>query len=167
MHLNRLIEKANDLPMSQHKFQHPRPTEFSIRRISEHFHMTLPGSLLEFVRSWRASGRWFASLGDDYESPEHIIRINSYWKRRRVTRRLPHNFVVFNLCHDEDCDCFNLDGYDRASGEYEIQYWYPGFSEVVSYPSLLHYMDLQISGWQKPNAVIRKNDHIAQSPKAT
>ena len=153
MNLDRLIEKANALPLSQHSFQHPRPTEFSIRQINEHFQMILPGSLLEFVRSWRASGRWFASLGDDFASPEHIIRINSYWRRRRLTRRIPHNFVVFNLCHDEDCDCFSLDGYDRASGEYEIRYWYPGFNEVVSYPSFLNYMDSQISGWQKPGII--------------
>jgi hypothetical protein len=159
MNLNRLIEKANTLPRFGEPFQHPRPNEFSIRRINEHFEMALPETLLEFVRSWRDSGRWFASLGDDYESPEHIIRINSYWRRRRVTRRLPHNFVVFNLCHDEDCDCFNLDAHDRASGEYEIRYWYPGFEEVVSYPTLLHYMDLQVSGWQKPKAIIRRNDH--------
>lgn len=153
MNLDRLIEKANGLPLSEHRCQHPRPTEFSIRRINEHFHMTLPRSLLEFVRSWRASGRWFASLGDDYESPEHIIRINSYWRRRRLTRRIPHHFIVFNLGHDEDCDCFNLDGYDHASGEYEIRYWYPGFDDVVSYPSLLNYMDSQISGWQNPKTI--------------
>jgi len=161
MNLNQLIDRANALPLSEQRFQHPRPSEFSIRRINEHFQMTLPESLLEFVRSWRSSGRWFASLGGDYDSPEHIIRINSYWRRRRITRRLPHNFVVFNLCHDEDCDCFNLGAYDRTTGEYEIRYWYPGFNEIVSYPSLLHYMDLQISGWQKPKGTIRKNGAAA------
>src|SRR3954469_5593881 len=149
LNLNRLIEKANAALLYQRKCQHPRPTEFSIRRISEHFQISLPQSLLEFVRSWRASGTWFASLGDDYDSPLHIIRINSYYRRRRMTRRLPRNLVIFNQCHDEDCDCFNLEAYDPATGEYEIRYWYPGFDEVVSYPSFLHYMDFQISGWQK------------------
>jgi len=150
MNLSRLIDKANTLQTWQGKFQYPRPTEFSLRRINEHFQMTLPQSLLEFVRSWRASGTWFASLGDDYDSPQHIIRINSYWRRRRMTRRLPHSLVVFNLCHDDDCDCFNLDAYDAASGEYEVRYWRPGLAEVISYPSLLHHMDFQISGWQNP-----------------
>ena len=157
MNLNQLIEKANDLPMARRRFQHPRPTQFSIRRINEHFRITLPESLLEFVRSWRSSGNWFASLGDDYDSPFHIIRMNSYWRRRRPTRRIPRNFVIFNLGHDEDCDCFNLDVYDPASGEYEIRYWYPGFEEVVSYPSFFNYMDFQINGWQKPRDRIARN----------
>lgn len=158
MNLDQLIDKANDVPMAYHRLQHPRPTPFSIRRINEHFQMTLPASFLQFVRSWRSSGNWFAGLGSDYDSPFHIIRINSFWRRRRRTRRIPHNLVIFNRGHDEDCDCFNLDVYDPASGEYEIRYWFPGFKEIVSYPSFFDYMKLQVNGWQEPKGRIRRND---------
>ena len=129
-------------------FQHPRPTKQSIAKINEHFGIALPHSFLEVVRCWRSSGNHFASLGADYDSPNHIIRINSYWRQRRMTRRIPRNFVVINQCHDEDCDCLDLARFDSTSGEYAIRYWFPGQSDECGYSSFPEYMNVQLKGWE-------------------
>ncbi len=148
MKLQPLIDLANTVPSTPYRdFQYPRPTKHSIAKINEHFGIVLPYSLLEFVRCWRASGTLLASLGPDYDSYNHIIRINSYWRHRRRTRRIPNNLVVFNLSHDEDCDCFDVSRFDSATGEYAIQYWFPGTTEEIIYRSFPEYMKAQLDGW--------------------
>ena len=76
----------------------------------------------------------FASIGPDYDAWSHIIRINSYWRRRRHKRRIPKHLVIINLGHDEDCDCLDLSRFDEESGEYRIQYWCPELNEQNSWP---------------------------------
>ncbi len=149
MNLQSLIDRANRVsPMPWRPFQHPRPTKHSIAKINEHFRITLPHSLLEFVRCWRSSGTLFASLGADYGSPNHIIRINSYWRQRRRTRRIPGNLVVINQCHDEDCDCLDLARFDSTTGEYAIQYWFPGTTDEIVYSSFPEYMNVRLKDWE-------------------
>jgi len=148
MTLEKLIDRANAHSESRGNFQFPRPTSASIKRISEHFRMMLPHVFLELVRCWRGSGSWFASLGNDYENPQHIIRMNSYWRTRRRTRRLPSHLVIFNLGFDEDCDCFDLEAYDRATGEYPIRYWTPGCAAEPIQPTFLDYANRLITSWQ-------------------
>ncbi len=107
---------------------HPKPTNDSIEKINDHFGIQLPGALIEFARHSNSFSSWFASIGPDFDSHTHIIRINSFWRRRRKTRRIPTDLVIINLGHDEDCDCLDVSSYDPESGEYEIQYWCPEVS---------------------------------------
>lgn len=149
MKLQSLIDRANSVrSKTQLPFQHPRPTKHSIAKINEHFGIGLPHSLLEFVRCWHSSGILFASLGTDYGSFNHIIRINSYWRHRRRTRRIPRNLVVINQCHDEDCDCLDLAKFDSTTGEYAIQYWFPGTTDEIVYSSFPEYINAQLKGWE-------------------
>ena len=142
MTLSAIIERANSVRRLQKDYQNPRPTRPSIARINQHFGMELPEPLLEMVRCWRESATWFASLGPDYDSEHHIIRINSYWRHRRRTRRLPRNLVIINLCHDEDCDCLDLDTADATGGRYLVRYWSPEI-ESAGHCTLLEYFRRQ------------------------
>jgi hypothetical protein len=126
----------------------PRATTFSIARINAHFGITLPADLVEFARCSKAFGNWFASIGPDYESPNHIIRINSYWRRRRRTRSMPRNLVAINLGFDDDLDCLDVSSYDPMSGEYHIQYWSPGVESVAPSSTFLSYVETLVKTWE-------------------
>lgn len=148
MKLESIIDRANRCEMHAMGFQHPRPTRHSIAKINSHFDITLPQSLLEFVRCWRSSGCWLASLGPDYESGSHIIRINSYWRQRRRTRRIPSNLVIINRGFDDDLDCLDLTQFNPNTGEYAVRYWSPGIPDGEAYTSFPEYMDSQIRFWK-------------------
>jgi hypothetical protein len=142
--LESLIQYANAAPPPLYNpFQHPLPTPQSIDRINQHFGIQLPLQLVESVRSWHHSGTWFASLGPDYASCHHIIRINRYWRRRRRTRRLPNHLIIINLGYDEDFDCLDINSPDAESGGYMIQYWSPGIREIT-HQTFLAYLAQQI-----------------------
>ena len=146
MKLQSLVDRANALPKHFAAKQFPRPTSASIERINSHFGIVLPRSFLEFVRCWRSSASWFASIGNDYQSHDHIIRTNSYWRSRRRTRRLPENLVIFNRGFDDDCDCFDVTTLDDSTGEYHIAYWTPGQQPRELARDFLQYMNFHISG---------------------
>lgn len=149
--LQDVIDAANELDSRQGEKTFPPPTKFSIEKINEHFGMQLPASLIQVVRCWRNSGGWLAGLGPDYESPEHIIRTNSYWRNRRPKRRIPRNLVIFNRGFDDDCDCLDLDRFDPATGEYGIRYWTPGISSEspLIFATFEEYMRATIKGWSQ------------------
>jgi hypothetical protein len=149
MIMRNLLDRANALHAGRRVDQQfPRPTSHSIAKISEHFGMTLPASLREFVVGWRSSGSWFAGFGPDYHSRDHVIRINSYWRRRRKTRRLPRHFVIVNRGFDEDCDCLDLTTFDPVTGEYAIRYWSPGISDGEVHGSFPEYADALLKYWE-------------------
>jgi len=127
----------------------PRPTESSLQRIHAHFGISLPRDLVEFATLSRHFGHWFASLGEDYTSPQHIIRINSYWRRRRRTRAIPKNLIIINIGFDDDLDCLDMASLSPATGEYSIRYWSPGVDSagVRVYSSFLEYIEEMTSSW--------------------
>ncbi|WP_257387174.1 SMI1/KNR4 family protein [Tahibacter caeni] len=101
-----------------------RATPASIRRISEHFGITLPPLLVALARSSHYFTRYFASLGRDYDDPGHIIRINSHWRRRRRTRRVPRGLLILNHSYDDDYWCLDAAA-TCEPGAYPVYYWAP------------------------------------------
>jgi hypothetical protein len=129
--------------------EHPRPTSHSIARIESHFGITLPRALLDFARSASRFGCWFSSLGPDYDNRAHIIRVNSFWRNRRRTKRIPRKLVAFTIGFDDDLDCFDTDAHDTVAGEYEIRYWSPGVEDAGSrHASFAAYVESHIRSWE-------------------
>ena len=115
-----------DALMTGHGHTHERPTAASLAHIQAHFGIRFPNELIQFARDAAHFHRWFASLGPDYDNPHHIIRINSYWRRRRPKRRMPRHLIAFNLGFDGDLDCFDLSmtpAARMANGEHAVRYW--------------------------------------------
>ncbi|MDJ0941030.1 MAG: hypothetical protein QNJ00_14815 [Woeseiaceae bacterium] len=119
-----LVKRFDEAVPSYHG-PHPQPTEFSIRKINEHFGIQLPQLWIELACGSKSFSSWFSSIGPDFESHSHIIRINSYYRRRRRTRRIPDHLVIVNLGFDYDCDCLDIDTLDKATGNYALRYWSP------------------------------------------
>lgn len=126
----------------------PRPTRQSIGRIETHFGIALPPALIEVALHSRSFGRWFAGLGPDYTSLDHIIRINSYCRRRRRSRAIPKYLIAFNVGFDEDFYCFDARHYNHQTGEYFIRYWSPGMEEGDPYCSVAEYLEVCVKGWE-------------------
>ncbi|MBL8297148.1 MAG: SMI1/KNR4 family protein [Rhodanobacteraceae bacterium] len=130
--LFQLIARYNELNAGSSAYACPKPTAGSLSRIETHFGIRLPRPLIALARGSRYFGPRFASLGANYESPLHIIRINSHWRRRRRTRRLPRGLVIITTDHDDNYWC--LDTSQTASGDdaYPLQFWSP---QPLIYPS--------------------------------
>lgn len=125
--------------------QNAPPTEESIRRINHHFSIAIPDELIYLAQHCKSYRAMFVSLGPDYADPDHIIRVNSFWRRRRVTRRLPRHLVMFRNGHDEHCWCFDIA--DTLS-PLPVQFWspdelhYPSSARPITrYPSFSEYLD--------------------------
>ncbi len=135
-----------------------KPRAKSIRKINESLSVQIPESMIEFVAKSKRND-WLASLGDDYDSPFHILKINRYCRsiRRRVIKGkgqweyvFPKHFVAITLGHDEDYICLDLSKYNPSTGEYAIQYWAPPriFGDKV-YPDFPAYMTSCLKFWNK------------------
>lgn len=110
-----------------------RPTKESIAVINNKLNFKTPQSVVDFL-SLSNRQDLLVSFGEDYDSPWHVIRINK--QCRKIRRRVvdgkglweyvfPKNLVAFNLGHDDDWICFNLDNQNNQNGEYQIDYWTP------------------------------------------
>ena len=143
-------------PYSAEKWLSP-PTAGSVRRINETLSIRLPDSLLAFVTQCGACHRWLASLGEDFESDRHILKVAA--RTRRIRRRIiggkgrweyvrPPLFVPFTHGYDDDYNCLDGAAFDAGTGEYTIQYWAPprilGDTRYRSFPE---YMESCIRWW--------------------
>ncbi len=146
--LNELV-KLFDLLANGGLFDVQPPTDESIEHINRHFGISLPESLIEFAKRSKQFGTWFASLGEDYNNPFHIIRINRLFKRMRRQAHgdkwrpaKPKAYILINHGHDDDCDCLDAANWNKESGEYQIVYWYPGIKEIEErYKSFSDYIE--------------------------
>lgn len=100
---------------------HRKPTAFSLARIEQHFGLRLPRLLVELARTSKSFNSIFASLGPDYQAKDHIIRVNSYWRQRRRTRRAPRSLVILTRGHDAQFWCLDK----LETGEAAVQFWCP------------------------------------------
>ena len=127
-----------------------KPTPISIGMINKHFGIVLPELLIEFGSTSKCYDSWFASIGDDHQSKNHIIRINNHWRRRKNAFALPRNLVIFNLGFDKDFDCFDLNIQDQSTGECAVRYWTPGETANTSnyYDCFLSYIEDSVSHWE-------------------
>ncbi len=81
-------------------------TPESIRRVEDELKITLPSNLIALSQLSPNYTVWFASIGENYESAEHIIAINKrLTSATPETHALPANLVVINQGYDEDYDC--------------------------------------------------------------
>ena len=149
--VEQLVAEFDDLNMAAVGYPAKRPSEWSVRKINAHFGIELPHELVLFAKLSKSFGSWFASLGDDYDSPSHIIRINSYWRRRRKTRAIPRNLLIINRGFDDDLDCIDLESFDGSTGAFSIRYWFPGCvaEESTVYPSFNDYMQTHVEAWKR------------------
>ena len=149
--IEQLVSEFDDLHLPAVAFAVEPPTDSSIRKINTHFAIELPHELILFAKLSKSFGSWFASLGEDYDSPKHIIRINSYWRRRRKTRAIPRNLLIINRGFDDDLDCIELDSLNVSTGACSIRYWFPGCAPEDStvYPTFVEYVQTNVGFWKK------------------
>lgn len=112
---------------------HPRATESSIRRIEDHFEIRLPQTLIALAKMSESFSALFSSFGPNYGDDSHVIRENSYWKRRRRTRRLPGNLVIIGgNSMDEDFHCLDVSLIEKDGTLDSVRYWSPA---PIGYPN--------------------------------
>jgi hypothetical protein len=99
------------------------PTADSIRRIDQVLKVTLPPAFARFAEEGPICGTWFASIGADYESRMHILKLNEGFREPNDEGKpLPPDLILFS--HGHDGDCHGLDhGLDERSKQYSIRYW--------------------------------------------
>lgn len=145
-----LLAKQYDSKFHYHKNSAPAPTPDSISKIQDYFGCILPKSLIRFCEKSEHYGDWLASLGPDYDSPNHIKNINKLWRSEvDPEERIPSNLLIINVGYDEDLDCIDVDTFDSETGEYLITYWSydvpPEESDLSD--SFFSYMAKQVRGW--------------------
>jgi hypothetical protein len=100
------------------------PTVESVLRINHELDISLPESFLDFANRCDCYGVWFASIGEDFENPLHILNLNRLFHRDEGDgyTPLPETLVLINHGNDGDCDCIDT-RVQNAEGEYSIIYW--------------------------------------------
>jgi len=94
------------------------PTEASIGRIERELGVRLPALLVDVARACPSYGGWFGSIGDDFDSHNHILSINRTFREEG----LPPRYVVLNHGHDGDCDAWDTQT-PPIEGELPIVYF--------------------------------------------
>ena len=99
------------------------PTAASISRINSTLGIVLPPIFIAFAQKCAAyGGSYFASIGEDYGNPCHILRVNEEFHARGARWCVPSWLIV--VTHIYDGDCNGLDSRRRGeSGEYPVVYW--------------------------------------------
>lgn len=114
---------------------HPRPTRASLERISQALRIRLPDLLVSLARESSRFANLFLSLGDNYESHDHIIPYNRYWRQRRRTRRLPKDLVIItNGWMDDDFNCL-VRPENSSDTVVAVEFWSPA---PVGFPKQSH-----------------------------
>jgi len=120
-------------------------TEQSIVHIESTLKFTIPQDFVEFSRLVPNYGVWFGSIGDDYASHNHLLRLNeAFHQAEGSSVALPAHWGLINHGHDGDCDCFDIRNVG-SSGEYPIYYINvdsPG-QQVLVATSFREYLDKQ------------------------
>ena len=152
-----ILVRAYDALHPGHWWSYP-PTSRSLRRIRKTLSIVLPSSLVAFARESSACSRWLASLGEDFDSPLHILHVHSRVSRIR-RRRIggggaweyvkPAGFVPFTHGYDSDFDCLDTSERNEEPDEFPIQYWSPPrILGELRYPSFPEYMYSTIRYWE-------------------
>lgn len=153
-----LLARAYDLlhPRTDADRLHP-PRSASLRRINRTLSMKIPDSVIAFVSQCGVCHHWMASLGEDYDSWNHILHVHA--RTKRIRRRViggqgrwenvkPVTFVPLNHGYDNDFDCYDTAERDPYTGEYAIQYWSPPrMLGDVRYASFAEYIESHIRAW--------------------
>src|SRR5277367_462526 len=96
-------------------------TKESVVYIESILKFTIPQDFIEFSRLVHNYGVRFGSIGDDYTSHNHLLRLNeAFHQADDSSIALPERWILINHGHDGDCDC--LDVSVGNGGEYPIYY---------------------------------------------
>ncbi|HYE17619.1 MAG TPA: hypothetical protein VEA69_04200 [Tepidisphaeraceae bacterium] len=95
------------------------PTPDSVARVESELAIRVPGSLVEVARACPSYGGWFGSVGDDFESHNHILSINRAFRAEGLSSR----YVLLNHGHDGDCDAWDTGAPADRNGELPIVYF--------------------------------------------
>lgn len=129
-------------------YDNPKPpSKQSVQIINNHFGITIPSTLVKLLKASPMFRRWFCSFGTNYSSLDHTIRATSFYKKKRIRRsghwqyRMPRNFIVLRVGHDEHNLCLDMNKFNHKTGEYGLQYWFPGYEKEYgdSYDSIEEY----------------------------
>jgi SMI1 / KNR4 family (SUKH-1) len=143
------------------------PTELSIRIISEKLGFVLPSDYVEFAKLTPGYSRWFASIGEDFEDPYHILAENA-WYHTAENILLPPELIVINHGFDGDLICYDL---SRRNDQNQISICYceglegeskitPGSKKHLAF-SISEYLIQNIESWER-SRTDAKNDRRAQ-----
>ncbi|MCP4111783.1 MAG: SMI1/KNR4 family protein [Desulfobacteraceae bacterium] len=100
------------------------PTNASVDKINNELNIKIPGSFIDFAKRCPSYSSWLASIGEDYTSHNHILRLNKLIHRQcNVNTWLPSWLIMINHGYDGDCDCFDTRSSDLSTGEYSILHW--------------------------------------------
>jgi hypothetical protein len=80
--------------------------------------IALPPLFVEVAAACTSYGGWFGSIGEDFESPNHMLSINRVFHDDGLSRR----YVLLNHGHDGRCDAWDLES-PAAAGEHPIVYF--------------------------------------------
>jgi hypothetical protein len=94
------------------------PTAESVERIESTLHIKLPQLFIDVAAACSSYGGWFNSIGDDYESHAHILRLNAGFRESG----LPPRYILMNHGHDGDCDAWDTEA-PPIGGELPIVYF--------------------------------------------
>lgn len=128
----RLMRRFDDQMPAVPDWRRSKPTSGSLARIQAHFAIDLPPLLIALSGASHGFVRRFASLGLDEDSPSHIIRINSHWRRRRRTRRIPRGLIIVTMDHHDEHWCLDTNAAADGDDRFPLQFWSP---DPMIYPS--------------------------------
>lgn len=105
------------MPYSNEWYPSEPPTSESLKRIEQELGLTIPPSYADLARVAPNYGVWFGSIGPDFDSLNHILKLNAaFHQGDEEYAAFPSQFILINHGHDGDCDCWKLDekiGYEH------------------------------------------------------
>lgn len=121
-------------------------TESSVAHILTELNVVIPNDFIALSQKCPAYGGWFASIGENYSSPYHIIQTNqSFRENEQKHKALPSHLIVLNHGYDGDCDCWDKQREPNANGEFPIVYYEAASGQiqnpVYDFPSFASYIE--------------------------
>lgn len=95
------------------------PTPASLDRIERELLVRVPPLFAEVALACPAYGGWFGSIGEDYDSHNHLLTINADFH----SDGMPSRYVMLNHGHDGHCDAWDLGSHAAGASEPPIVYF--------------------------------------------
>jgi hypothetical protein len=118
------LKKQRWLPWTCSWYPSKPATDKSIAYIENKLKIRIPHDFIELSRIADNYGVCFGSIGEDYQSHNHLLQLNEAFHNPEIQAEdsctvLPVHWVLINHGHDGACDCFDISAMD-ANGEYLI-----------------------------------------------
>lgn len=118
------LKKQKWLPWTCSWYPSKPATAASVAHIEETLSFRIPKDFIELSCLASNYGVWFGSIGDDYQSHNHLLRLNEAFHDANLQAEasciaLPVHWILINHGHDGACDCFDINA-PQKDGEYLI-----------------------------------------------